>query len=525
MKSTRRKFIQRSAAIVGSAYCYSGARVNNPGDGTDDMVYVPAGPFVKGLTVDLAAEIAQKYAVHPSQFINTGPWPAEEINIEGFYIDRYPVTNRDYKRFVDATGYVAPVSWKGLEYPAGSAEVPITGVTCEDAEAYCKWAGKRLPSEEEWEKAARGTDGRLYPWGNEWKPAACRMDSTRSPGDSFGPTPVGSYPDDKSPYGVMDMAGNVEEWVSNKLGGLRLTKGGSFVHSQPYNFLCARKFAHHSVVMRALDYIGFRCAKTGDGQKQGSGVQGSTARSQKNFSSGALPPIEAAQYLTQPIRLSFGIHGNLTEFIRLGVVNIMSIEVPYFPRDQFMVWAAETFGEAKAELSSDKRTAFYRGDKFGRQVEVRIRGEMDSVDMMYREKNTGRQRNTAIVANNCFNPLGAPNFCDHEGSRTFIFTGRGFRRINEMDYNFVQGGYFSHFTDFACPLLAIVSRNGDWVISQSCAEAPALWNNLEWSCLHAPFSQITIEPEQEVVIRQKIYFLRGTLEDLLARWRRDFGKA
>jgi len=129
---------------------------------------------------------------------------------------------------------------------------------------------------------------------------------------------LGSYPDDKSPYGVIDMAGNVEEWVSNRSDGLRLTKGGSFVHSQPYNFLCARRFAHHSVVLRALDYIGFRCAKTGDGPPTGSEGKGSTTHRHKNFSSGALPPIEVGKYLKEPIRLSSGIHGNLEEFKTAG---------------------------------------------------------------------------------------------------------------------------------------------------------------------------------------------------------------
>jgi len=151
MKATRREFILGSAAIVGSTYVLAGASVDVPVADANDMVYVPAGTFTKGLTVEHAAGLAKQYGAHPSHF---GGESGGEIHIEGFYIDRYPVTNRQYKQFIDLTGYVTPVGWAGLDFPAGCADVPVVGVNCEDAEAYCKWAGKRLPSEEEWGKGS-----------------------------------------------------------------------------------------------------------------------------------------------------------------------------------------------------------------------------------------------------------------------------------------------------------------------------------------------------------------------------------
>lgn len=129
---------------------------------------------------------------------------AYEVN--GFRIDRFEVTNADYAKFVVATGYDAPAFDDDVEF--NGATLPVTGVLHQDAVAYCSWAGKRLPTEIEWEKAARGTDGQIYPWGNE-------MIETNAHISGDLPLSVGFYDTDVSPYGVHDMAGNVSEWVSD----------------------------------------------------------------------------------------------------------------------------------------------------------------------------------------------------------------------------------------------------------------------------------------------------------------------
>ena len=131
--------------------------------------------------------------------------------LDGFYIDKYEVTNAQYKQFMDETGHKAPMYWDDEGF--NQSNQPVVGVIWHDAVAYCKWAGKRLPTEAEWEKAARGVDGRIYPWGNEWDSSKCN--SYRGDDGYQYTAPVGRFPAGASPYGVMDMAGNALEWVAD----------------------------------------------------------------------------------------------------------------------------------------------------------------------------------------------------------------------------------------------------------------------------------------------------------------------
>jgi sulfatase modifying factor 1 len=167
--------------------------------------------------------------------------PQHAVYLDAFEMDRYEVANAQYRRFLQATGRRPPPYWDGDTYPDGQADYPVVGVSWDDAIAYCGWAGKRLPTEAEWEKACRSVDGRTYPWGNMWEPRRANveaLDHAASPieqagggpfvweaawrllritGSRAGPglRPVGSYLDGASPYGVMDMAGNASEWVSD----------------------------------------------------------------------------------------------------------------------------------------------------------------------------------------------------------------------------------------------------------------------------------------------------------------------
>jgi len=168
----------------------------------DEMVEIPAGPFIRGTG-------AGGYNEQPERV----------IELDAFRIDRFEVTNHHYRAFIAATGHrkAAPPSRyaKNLAKMSGVNQ-PVAYVSWEDADAFCRWKGKRLPTEAEWEKAMRGADGRLWPWGNEPDLLAANLGSSN---DGFEATaPVGSFKRDQSPFGVYDGAGNLMEWVADWYG-------------------------------------------------------------------------------------------------------------------------------------------------------------------------------------------------------------------------------------------------------------------------------------------------------------------
>lgn len=167
------------------------------GSTEEEMVFIPAGEFIQGT--------------------NRGGFnekPERTVWLDDYWIDRHEVTNMEYMKFVEATGHRKPGPpsryAKRLAQLRGDHQ-PITYVSWPDADAYCRWMGKRLPTESQWEKAMRGTDGRLLPWGNSPRPFKANLGGSE---DGFESTAnVGSFPQDRSPYGVQDGLGNLMEWV------------------------------------------------------------------------------------------------------------------------------------------------------------------------------------------------------------------------------------------------------------------------------------------------------------------------
>ncbi|MEG8184629.1 SUMF1/EgtB/PvdO family nonheme iron enzyme [Nocardia terpenica] len=189
--------------------------------------------------------------VHSGIFL-AGP-SNEPLWLPDFYIDVYPVSNSDYARFVHATGHRPPPHWLDGCIPADLADHPVVFVTWHDARAYATWAGKLLPENHQWEKAARGPQGHVYPWGDQHSPARCNV---RESGHGTT-TPVHRYRGGMSPYGVYDLCGNVWEWLSTQAGPDRHElKGGSFTTPFDHVDPSTRKDGSSNLA----DYdIGFRC--------------------------------------------------------------------------------------------------------------------------------------------------------------------------------------------------------------------------------------------------------------------------
>ena len=215
----------------------------NPADGTV-LVRIPAGRFIMGSNE------------------RSDERPVRDLFIDGFWMARTPITCAQFGRFVDVTGYVAQGDWASCGRSWG-LNAAVARVSWEDAVAYCAWAGLRLPCEEEWEYAARGSDGRRYPWGNVWHPALCRNDEV---GVSRGAVSVGSYPRGASPFGCLDMAGNVWEWTDSWYGPYgrrspsheRVLRGGAWSLRDASEFRCS---ARRCAPPEAYDGAwGFRCA-------------------------------------------------------------------------------------------------------------------------------------------------------------------------------------------------------------------------------------------------------------------------
>ena len=221
------------------------------------MAYVPAGEFIMGSNERWDDE-------SPEYVEKTG----------AFFIDLYEVTNQDYGNFVSATHRESPHHWPNGEIPKNKEKHPVVYVNWFDANDYCKWAGKRLPTEEEWEKGARGEEGLIYPWGNEWTPKK----SNNPYKHSTGTEPIGSYPGGKSPYGLYDMSGNVWEWVDSHYlphpgntvprkeygKDKRILKGGSWFDCLSYGCGLSAPAFNRSFFTPEVrnNSFGFRCAKT-----------------------------------------------------------------------------------------------------------------------------------------------------------------------------------------------------------------------------------------------------------------------
>jgi len=280
------------------------------------MLRVPAGKFIRGSNKEDTEGMQARYGFAAPLYQDEHP--QAEVNLDEFWIDVYEVTNKAYKTYILNTNRMMPFAWVNNGYAISEAQLqameveklrkmavdyfkldmdtramdkpallkamisyqqqldqlPVAGVNWFDAREFCQWRSARLPSEAEWEKAARGAEGLEYPWGNDWNP---KVTNTGDDGAwEEGIAPVGSYPDNKSPFGIYDMSGNVWEWVNDwyepypdstfkselfgqKMRVIRGGGGGIGHYAISYFFRGATR--QYSEPEMESDDVGFRCAK------------------------------------------------------------------------------------------------------------------------------------------------------------------------------------------------------------------------------------------------------------------------
>lgn len=233
----------------------------------ESMVEVPGGPFLMGSSPEDVEWSVQKFFAESEEWYRDET-PGQASHLKKFLIDTFEVTVAQYNEFIQATRREPPKYFDNPNF--NQPRQPVVGVTWQEALDYCLWRGKRLPTEAEWEKSARGVDGRRYPWGNDPDPSKA---NSRGKGDPFRyPSPVGKFPQGKSPFGVMDMSGNVFEWTQDWYGPFpgndqksdlfgqqfKVIKGGSWKANMD---LARSAVRGKSLPDQRWNWVGFRCVK------------------------------------------------------------------------------------------------------------------------------------------------------------------------------------------------------------------------------------------------------------------------
>jgi formylglycine-generating enzyme required for sulfatase activity len=265
------------------------AEIVNPQDGSV-LRLIPAGEFLMGSTPE-QIEAARRMDIGGHEFTLLDELPPFRAFLPDFYLSECAVTNAQFAKFLNATfptpeqfklwmpapeKIIAPVNKNEMYRVApGFEKHPAIHVSWFGADAYCRWAGLRLPGEIEWEKAARGADGRIFPWGNEWRDDFLRWHNTARAGATTAP--VDAYPQGRSPSGLFQMGGNVDEWCAEPYqwdvyrryatgdlrpparGVTRVVRGGTCVGWQKIRFRCAHRRGNDAAIIN-IHYTGIRCA-------------------------------------------------------------------------------------------------------------------------------------------------------------------------------------------------------------------------------------------------------------------------
>jgi formylglycine-generating enzyme required for sulfatase activity len=493
------------------------------------MVLIPAGDVVLGTTPEERADLAGRFACHPT-WLND-ELPRQRVKLDAFWMDRSPVTNAHYLAFCQATNRRGPAWWRdGLSFPVEYADHPVVGVTGQDARAYAEWAGKRLPTAEEWEGAV-GASGTAFPWGEAW-PGPLKLARAERPLWGLpGTRPVGSTECGIAPSGARDFAGQCLEWVGRFIAHhtteFQLLKGASWLHEEPLNFRAASAWCAYARWGSSL--TGFRCAL----DAKGAPPQVRSARPE------GAPPLEqfraeAAQALPA---------GPITVTAGGGKQRYVAIQAPAFGAGTMMFYGPEgihwngrgalTWNQVPDITwteSSPARAAYtMRFPEFTLHAEF-IAGD-DTVEQRFTAVN-GTDKPATFRTSSCFNLQTQPMFYDCEQLRTQVLDAEGkflpMRRFSRRGdcVRWITGMNPEELgKDMRWALLAVPSRDGGAVIASGRAGDgngfTAMTNTL-FTCLHTD-NTVEVPGKGQKTTRQLLYFLKGDLAALLKRFRDDFG--
>jgi formylglycine-generating enzyme required for sulfatase activity len=493
------------------------------------MILIPTRKVIVGTSEEERRALAKRYDCHPTWLGDE--LPRREVELPAFWIDRYPVTNAQYLAFVQATKHAPPAWWKpfGGVFPKDYADHPVVGVLAQDAVAYAKWSGKRLPRAEEWEAAVAGADHSLFAWGDAWPGPLKHVGKEPVFADRPGTRPVGGGECGRSAAGVEDFAGQVLEWSADARprtsSPARMLKGASWIHQDPLNFRVASGY-YASENWQSL-FTGLRCVL--DGKETPPKVAKAQAKESPPNSTRNKPATK-----TPP-----GV--SLETIGKNGARNI-TIRVPRFDIEGINLMAPETITWNRASVLGWRQKPDLTWTERSPQravydltlPELRMHAEFlvhdDYIEQRFTAKNLG-EKPGSFRTSTCFKLQNALMFYDPEQLRTYALGADGqFVSVRKLprgnDFvrwiNRFRGEELGKNPRWA--LLAVVSRDRRRVIAAGVGGPGTDFSdssNSLFTCLHTE-STIQVPAGQEATSREIFWFLEGTLDDLLRRFHKEF---
>ena len=492
------------------------------------MIHVAGGTVRMGISAGEAQALAERHGVHPGVFLIEGE--PRSVAVGAFWIDRTPVTNAQYKRFVDAAGHRAPRDWRGGSFAPGTENFPVVEVDWNDAAAYAAWAGKRLPTEAEWQRAAGEA---VYPWGDAWPADWERLAGPSRPAVHAPNRPAGASPELAAPSGVEDLTGLVWQWTASDSGSesgasCRVIKGAPWFDTHPWSHRAATRLwsAHFSRLHR---WLGFRCAA--DRDAGGDDLVEPAAPSPALIS----PPVKGELYGKAPITFRPSEAGSPFIHVRLPFMPEGYLQ-SYMPEHlsvdgQHLAWQQRPGFQWR--LSADGTTGGYE-QRFagGATMRVEVLCSTDEVrfDITVVNETSGVFRK--VHTNTCLALEWSPYVNDPCQERTLVWTTSGPTPRMTLEPRpqgeFMHLGYPVAAADgepaedcVVYPFMFTRSADGEYLIAHATALSTSVGGNAQYSCLHVYPVWPEIPAGESRTVTSRFYVLRGTPEDLLARWRRD----